>query len=84
MTFVGFSRYQSKDGNKKGAWITCVHPYNVQNDNQFGSQHKQFWVKYDFPIDYDLLGKRVRFIFECDMNGVPQIVGMYAEPNDKK
>lgn len=78
MILVGYSKYKSKDGTKKGTWITVGQELG-QYEVGIGYKTEILWAPYSIDIDNSLLLKPISIEFEYVYNGKPKVVAVKKE-----
>lgn len=72
MVLVGYSKYKSKDGTKKGTWITIGYEY-AKYETAFGFKTEQLWAEYSIDIDNSLVMKPITIEYESTSTGKPKV-----------
>lgn len=72
MILIGYSKYKSKDGTKKGTWIDVGIEY-MHYESGFGLKVIRHWAEYSIDIDNSLIGKPVEFTYKSNSLGKPSI-----------
>lgn len=59
---VGFNKYQTKDGSKKGQFLHLLNDMG-EYDNGMGHKVESVWVPYEFVVDKSLVGQQVEILY---------------------